>query len=286
MAFESPLFQSSMELLGHSIEHFVALDELDRKLVILHLANAVELIFKDIMLDGGVSIYKSPKETVTIYGAIEELKKLSVPIPCANKIDLLIDERNALQHRYGSPNELTTIYYMNMAIEFFDSVLTNQYSLKLDEVLIQFTNKAAWLAFKLRQPTNDTELEKLNSLAAVHPLGAFLSAYAYFERVSEEFMSRVVWPDEATRRRFSMNPPFRAAERLGLVMPHDLRRSLEEVRQTRNLAAHGRGDVTKEDVKNAIQAIEQFEKLAKDHQPIVPDPQVNITFTPGDTVAG
>src|SRR5215813_13712138 len=98
MAFESPLFQSSMELLGHSIEHFTSMEELDRKLVILHLANAVELIFKDIMLDGGVSIYKGPKETVTIHGSIDALKNLSITIPCLNKIELLIDERNALQH--------------------------------------------------------------------------------------------------------------------------------------------------------------------------------------------
>jgi len=51
VAIESPLFQSSMELLGHSFSHFNVSEELDRKLVILHLANAVELILKDLVLD-------------------------------------------------------------------------------------------------------------------------------------------------------------------------------------------------------------------------------------------
>jgi hypothetical protein len=204
MAFESPLFQSSMELLGHSIEHFTSMEELDRKLVILHLANTVELIFKDIMLDGGVSIYKGPKETVTIHGSIDALRNLSITIPCLNKIELLIDERNALQHRYGSPNELTTIYYMDTAIEFFESVLASQYNLKLDEVMPQFTKESAWGSFKLRQPTNDTELERLNSLAQIHPLGALLSANAYLERVIPAILgleneTSGVWLADATQ---------------------------------------------------------------------------------------
>ena len=75
MAIESPLFQSSMELLGHSFTHFNASEELDRKLVILHLANAVELILKDLVLDSGESIYKSPKETITIHGCIKSLQE-------------------------------------------------------------------------------------------------------------------------------------------------------------------------------------------------------------------
>lgn len=118
MAIESPIFQSSMELLGHSISHFNKSEELDRKLVILHLANAIELILKDLVLDQGESIYKNPKETVTIHGCIQALKEKSISIPYLNKIELLIDERNALQHRFGSPNELTTIFYMNIAISF------------------------------------------------------------------------------------------------------------------------------------------------------------------------
>ena len=78
MAVESPLFQSSMELFGHSITHFNGISELDRKLVILHISNSVELLLKDMILDSGESIYKNPKETITIHACIELLagKKL------------------------------------------------------------------------------------------------------------------------------------------------------------------------------------------------------------------
>jgi hypothetical protein len=108
-----------MELLGHSLTHYNGKNELDRKLVILHLANAIELILKDLVLDAGDSIYKSPKETITIHGCLSSLETKGIKLPFLNKIELLIDERNALQHRFGSPNQLTSIFYMNIAQEFF-----------------------------------------------------------------------------------------------------------------------------------------------------------------------
>lgn len=89
MAIESPIFQSSMELLGHSITHFNGTSELDRKLVILHLSNAVELLLKDMVLDSGDSIYKNPKETITIHGCIEALSAKKLTIPYLNKLSML-----------------------------------------------------------------------------------------------------------------------------------------------------------------------------------------------------
>ena len=61
MATEFPSFQSSMELFGHSISHFNSGAELDRKLLILHLANAIELLLKDLVLDTGESILSQSK---------------------------------------------------------------------------------------------------------------------------------------------------------------------------------------------------------------------------------
>jgi hypothetical protein len=46
MAIESPLFQSAMELLGHSLLHYNGKNELDRKLVILHLCERGGINFK------------------------------------------------------------------------------------------------------------------------------------------------------------------------------------------------------------------------------------------------
>ena len=80
MASESPLFQSSMELLAHAVTHFVAGTEQDRKLLILHLVNAIEFILKDLVLDSGKSVYRNPKETISIYRSIDILREEQVSV--------------------------------------------------------------------------------------------------------------------------------------------------------------------------------------------------------------
>lgn len=261
MATESPLFQSSMELLGHSVSHFNGSRELDRKLVILHLANAIELILKDLLLDSGESIYKNPKETVTIHGCIDNLKARGLALPYLNKIELLIDERNSLQHRYGSPNELTTIFYMNIAIEFFRCVLKDYYGQEFDELISQFTDEKDLLAFKMREPSDESELDNLKKLARVHPLGALLSAINHLERAIVVFGSKVGLETEMVRRPMWGVVTHRTLSHYGIAPPEDLEEAMEDVRQLRNLAAHGRKDPTKEEVVKAISVIEKYEKF-------------------------
>jgi hypothetical protein len=258
MAIESPLFQSAMELLGHSITHFNGTSELDRKLVILHLSNSVELLLKDMILDSGESIYKNPKETITIHGCIELLATKKVAVPYLNKLELLIDERNALQHRFGSPNELTAIFYMNVALEFFRAVVQKHYNQDFDELMAQFANEKDLIALKMRDPSNDSELENLKKLGKVHPLGALLSAIAYLEKTMLQFGSRVGMGD---RYLSSLPVSARYLEVNGIDLPAGLRDRLENTRRLRNQAAHGRSEPTKEDVVAAVSTIEELEKF-------------------------
>jgi hypothetical protein len=257
MAIESPLFQSAMELLGHSLTHFNGRTELDRKLVILHLSNSVELLLKDMVLDSGESIYKNPKETITIHGCVEVLTNKKIAVPYLNKLELLIDERNALQHRFGSPNELTTIFYMNVALEFFRHALKHYYSQDFDELLPQFTDEKDLLALRTREPSNDSELENLKKLAKLHPLGALLSAMAYLEKIILSFGEKV-----GIGRRPFLSAPIssRYLEFNGIELPIGMRERLENTRRLRNLVAHGRTEPTREDVIAAIGAIEELER--------------------------
>ncbi len=260
MALESPLFQSSMELLGHAVTHFNGPKELDRKLLILHLANAVELILKDMLLDVGESIYKNPKETVTITHCLECLKAKGTVIPFLNKIELLIDERNALQHRFGSPNELTAIFYMNISMEFFREILKQHYKKDLDELLEQFTEAKDWMSFRMRKPSTDSELENLKKLAKIHPLGALLSAMSYLEGKIASFAEEIGLGEEVRMRPSWAIMSHRFLMRFGLELTPALEREMDEVRRTRNLAAHGRKEPTRQEVDRAISAIERYEK--------------------------
>lgn len=178
-----------------------------------------------------------------------------------NKIELLIDERNALQHRFGSPNELTAIFYMNIAIDFFKEVLREHYDQDFDEVISQFVEENDLLAFQMRNPQNDSELENLRNLAKVHSLGALLAAMTYLEKKTIEFGESVGLEQELRRRPpwHIMSPSY--LDRFGVVIPDDLARKMHETRKLRNMAAHGRGEPTREDVDNAIKSIEEFEHI-------------------------
>ncbi|RYU64239.1 hypothetical protein ERW51_17725 [Aliivibrio finisterrensis] len=251
-----------MELLGHSITHYNGKRELDRKLLILHLANAVELILKDLVLDAGESIYKGPKETITIQGCLKILQDKSVHLPLLNRIELLVDERNALQHRFGSPNELTSIFYMNIAQNFFREVLKTHYDQEYDEIITQFSDETDLLEYKLNEPSNDQELDKLKDLAKIHPLGALLSAWSYLEKEIDSFSEQAVL-NFGRRRPSTIDLASGRWEKFGVEIPEELRVQFDESRQLRNMAAHGRIEPTAKQVQSTVETIEALEQYLR-----------------------
>ena len=286
MAYTSPLFQSSFDLFSHSIEHFNLGTERDRKFVIMHLANAVELIFKDLMLDLGLSIYKNPKETITITGAIETLSKdKQIKIPHLNKLELLIDERNALQHRYGFPNELTTIFYMEATYSFFKEFLQENYNLDIEIVLQDFLNEDDLTIFNLRSVTNLTELDKLHKLTKIHPVGALLSLYAYFEgqmnSIREVVMDSAIDNEKDLRLslfRYSNPDSFmRISNEYNIQLEEQIRKKLIDFRNVRNQVAHGRETVKSQEVIDLINMVKELEPKIKElKQAVTVNPRLLI----------
>ena len=286
MAYTSPLFQSSFDLFSHSIEHFNLGTERDRKFVIMHLANAVELIFKDLMLDLGLSIYKNPKETITITGAIETLSKdKGIKIPHLNKLELLIDERNALQHRYGFPNELTTIFYMEATYSFFKEFLKENYNLDIEIVLKDFLKEDDIAIFNLRSVTTQTELDKLNKLTKIHPVGALLSLFAYFEgqmnSIREIVMNSAVDDEKDLRltlfRYFNPDSFIRILNEYNVQLDDENRKNLIEFRNVRNQVAHGRETVKSQQVADFINMIKALEpKLEELKRLVTQNPRLLI----------
>ena len=74
MSDKSPLFVSSLELIAHATELFAQKNSKKYKFIILHLANAVELILKDCVIDQGLSIYEKPGITITIWESIKKYR--------------------------------------------------------------------------------------------------------------------------------------------------------------------------------------------------------------------
>ncbi|MCI0350564.1 MAG: hypothetical protein L0Z53_14160, partial [Acidobacteriales bacterium] len=102
----SPLLRSAFETLEHGLYHYLRSNTpKDMKFALLHVDQAIELLLKERVRLGGHTIYKNPKETITLYGAYEILEtKLKCAIPEKPDLELLHEERNSIQHKYANPS--------------------------------------------------------------------------------------------------------------------------------------------------------------------------------------
>jgi hypothetical protein len=116
----SPLLRSAFEMLEHGLWHFFRSNTTtDMKFAILHIDQAIELFLKERVRRGGKSIYKNPKETISIWEAYRILElELSCQIPEKPNLELLHEERNTIQHKYGNPDPEDTAFNVELAMQF------------------------------------------------------------------------------------------------------------------------------------------------------------------------
>jgi hypothetical protein len=128
----SPLLRSAFEVLNHGLWHFFRSDtSADMKFALLHVDQAVELLLKERVRHGGKSIYKNPKETISIWGAYDILTtQLHVAIPERPDLELLHEERNSIQHKYANPSSEDAAFHIDKAMQFIRRFVKDE--LKLD----------------------------------------------------------------------------------------------------------------------------------------------------------
>lgn len=116
----SPLLRSAFEVLEHGLWHFFRSTTItDMKFALLHVDQAIELLLKERVRTGGKSIYKNPKETLSIWGAYDILEKdLKCSIPEKPNLELLHEERNNIQHKYSNPSAEDAAFHMENAMKF------------------------------------------------------------------------------------------------------------------------------------------------------------------------
>jgi hypothetical protein len=130
----SPLLRSAFEVLNHGLWHFFRSDtSTDQKFAILHIDQAVELILKECVRASGKSIYKNPKETITIWGAYEILATLNVRIPEKADLEILHEERNNIQHKFGNPSAEDAAFHIDKAIGFIRRFLKQELKIELKD---------------------------------------------------------------------------------------------------------------------------------------------------------
>lgn len=131
----SPLLLSAFEVLTHGLFHFLRSNTAkDMKFALLHVDQAVELMLKERVRAGGKSIYKNPKETITIWGAYEILdQQLHVAIPEKPDLELLHEERNNIQHKYANPNPEHAAFHVEKAMAFIRRFVRDELNLEIKD---------------------------------------------------------------------------------------------------------------------------------------------------------
>ncbi len=116
----SPLLRSAFEVLEHGLWHFLRSNtSTDMKFALLHVDQSIELLLKERVRRGGQSIYKNPKETISIWGAYDILDgKLNCKIPEKPDLELLHEERNSIQHKYANPSPEDAAFHIENAVKF------------------------------------------------------------------------------------------------------------------------------------------------------------------------
>src|SRR5208282_4713199 len=131
----SPLLRSAMETLDHGLWHFLRSEtSTDMKFALLHVDQAIELLLKEKVRSAGKSIYKNPKETISIWGAYEILEKeLECKIPEKADLELLHEERNNIQHKYANPNPDDTAFHVDRAMKFICRFTKDELKINIEQ---------------------------------------------------------------------------------------------------------------------------------------------------------
>lgn len=272
---KSPLFISSLELLAHATEIYTQNNQKKFKFIILHLANAIELILKDRMIDKGISIYcKGGSQTISIWKAFDDLEQQGIIICERPIIEILIDDRNTIQHRFGFPNGDCVYYYLENVVGFFKRFLDEEYSVNLAEALETHLSKEniKFLGLINDNPKGDGEKVILEQLMKISPKSAVLEIYNLIQNEFSEIISPFDMSNIIAKRPIIKNP---FLGKLLFMMEQDgyankgIKGKFIKLQEGRNRAAHSSiNDIDKIDwnefVTYGYEILTAFKKVNKE----------------------
>ncbi len=259
MSEKSPLFISAMELLSHGVELLQQNDGRKNKFVVLHLSNAVELLLKDMVIDCGESIYENyGKTTINIWTALKLVESHGISISKKSHIEMLIDDRNVIQHKFGYPSKQCVVYYLEMVLETFRECLMNRYDVEFNDIAPEYFTDSGLL---LIGASKKGDFETVRAIAKYDLLSAMATAYSLLEAKVHDLLgydahSRpvMIWHD----------PRFYALLKSvdkSMIDGENPKASFDSIRRLRNMAVHRQHydvDALGDDMKQGIGKIEKL----------------------------
>jgi hypothetical protein len=185
MTVPAPMLRNSLELLGHAVEHYVGGSAKDRRIAVQLLWQSCELAAKDVLVRENVPIVDNNGKFFsgrTCVAKVGEVWGMGTT-PRLAEMDLLRDERNAIQHRYGTIDEYTMDYYMEIAFAFVSDVLSHQ-GLDLHDYLRRELQQEIWRACRFIQDEQEQKIARARSLTPTNPAAGLIEAFAALEAAS------------------------------------------------------------------------------------------------------
>ena len=227
-------------------------------MAVLNLAQSVELAIKAALVENNVPIYEKGNRTIVVHDALAALAKLwNVDrIAFHARVELLVDERNAIQHRYGTVDDVTLDYHMETAFSVLRAILVEEFDTGLDAWIRDNVTADIWQKVRFVEPPQPAAQDP--SAAIVSERSAtldFIDGFTRYERGVREALK----PFLLEGQRFSGSSLDLMIKALSNTSGahQQLIRSLPDVYRLRNRVIHGDELASAEDVAGALQLLDE-----------------------------
>lgn len=255
----TPHFSNALELVAHAKTHLNGKKELDRKLVILHLSHAIEFILKDLLLINNISISdKNPDKTLTLLGSIKKLEENKIKINHQHGVELLIKQRNYLQHTYGSTNQEMIEYYSRSTDEFLSEIFKKYYKLDYVETINRQCENEDAVLHGYSQLDKNSELDRFRVLSKIHSLSAYLATWNYIERLTVNFIVKSTYINNS--KYLSNISIKKSLNAIDVILPDSLEKNINNIYELRRKVEDG-NKVSEEEVECLILITSEYENF-------------------------
>lgn len=254
MAQTSPILRFALEVLHHALENYASATPRHRKIAVLNLAQAVELAVKAALVEKNVPIFEKNSRTLVVHDALDRLAALwgVERIAYHARVELLADERNAIQHRYGHVDDVSLDYHMETTFGVLREILEREFDTALDTWVRDTVDEVVWKKIRFVGPT--TEPPSAASQPERSATLDFIDGFARFERSIQNLLA--LYQDDGTR--FTGSTLDFAIKALSNTpsAPATVIRDLPKVYKLRNRAIHGDLAPGDADVRDALETLD------------------------------
>lgn len=258
MAQTSPILRFALEVLHQALENYASETARHRKMAVLNLAQAVELSVKAALVENNVPIYEKGGRTVVVHDALAALAKLwdAERVDFHARIELLVDERNAIQHRYGTVDDVSLDYHMETTFGTLRSILAQEFDTDLDAWIRDNVAGEIWQKIRFVETPQPTAQDPSAAIIDERsPTVDFIDGFTRYERQVREALT----PFLEEGQRFSgssLDLMIKALSNASIV-DRGLIQSLPDVYRLRNRAIHGDEVPSADEVEQALKVLDQ-----------------------------